>query len=155
MGQSHFSPSTTKMGSSIPPFPNSTLSAIVNANCPMTSISNSGASAKIVVSSVNFLTQTKAQGIAHAKRINTRSPALPQPPPYPGQHSSGDLNRSSNLHLMAVPSSSYNYCKLIKDLFISDEFILFSFFYRFSIGYFNEKIFKDVKIILTRYYFSY
>ncbi|KHN77994.1 Disks large -like protein 5 [Toxocara canis] len=68
-----------------------------------------GASARIVTST-NLLTQPKAVGIAHAQRVSTRSPALPQPPPYPGPRSSVDsLSVASSNSYPLPPSSSTSY----------------------------------------------
>uniref|UniRef100_F1KRB5 Disks large 5 n=2 Tax=Ascaris suum TaxID=6253 RepID=F1KRB5_ASCSU len=76
---------------------------------PSTPLSVCGASARIVTST-NLLTQPKAVGIAHAQRVSTRSPALPQPPPYPGPRSSIDsLSVASSNSYPLPPSSSTSY----------------------------------------------
>lgn len=72
---------------------------------PSTSTSACGASARIVTSN-NLLAQPKAVGIAHAQRVSTRSPALPQPPPYPGPRSSVDSLSVASSNSYPVPPSS-------------------------------------------------
>ncbi|VDK54871.1 unnamed protein product [Anisakis simplex] len=70
------------------------------------------ASARIVTSTNLLLAQPKLIGIAHSQRVNssgntsTRSPALPQPPPYPGPRSSVDSLSIASSNSYPLPQSS-------------------------------------------------